>query len=226
MDYQKQYNDIFLDLHSTNFVDGESKVNQFIKNNPGILSDFEFDRKVSLLKAQSFEYANKLEDALEAYLELWHKHFSVESVNYLLVGLTIAELFLKLNKKEAALNFAQTVFNEISLHGFENHDLILTINIFRMLPDFEATALKEQQFLNYLTEKLGINSKDIMERSKLEELENKLRNEGQQLTKILATANASTPEITRQELEQFLARAINPVFRLQASYSYENLRKN
>lgn len=42
MNYQKQYNDLFLDLHSTNFVDSESKLNQFIENNPGVLSDANF----------------------------------------------------------------------------------------------------------------------------------------------------------------------------------------
>lgn len=127
-----------------------------------------FDRKISLLRAQGFEHANKLDEALEVYLEVWGRHFSVDSVNYLLVGLTILELFIKLNRNDSAANFAQTVFNQISLHGFENHDLILSINIFRLLPVVEQTSTNAQLFFNYLSEQLGVTSEDVMERSKLE----------------------------------------------------------
>lgn len=225
MNFQKRYNDIFLDLHTTDFVDSERKLNLFIENNPGIISDSDFGRKIYLLKAQSLEHTGKLEGALEVYLELWNKFYSVESINYLLVGLTIIELYQKLSKKEAAVKFAETVFDQISMNGFENHDLILTISVFRMLPDLDVTASKALPLHNYLIEQLDVTSEDVMDKSKLAELEKKLRNEGQWLTKILATANPSTPETTLRELEKFLASAIVPGFRSQARYTYENLKE-
>jgi hypothetical protein len=225
MNYQKQFNDIFLELYSTDFVNSESKLNKFIDNNPGILTDFELDRKISLLKAQGFERESKLAQALEVYLEIWDKYYSVETVNYLLIGSTIAQLFLKMHKKDNAVRFAQTVFKEISSHGFENHELILSINLFRMLPAADRTDSKTQQFIDYLKKQLGPAAEDVMEGTKLEDLENSLRNEGQWLTKILATASPASTEATLQDLEEFLASAINPVFRRQASHSYENLKK-
>jgi hypothetical protein len=69
-----------------------------------------------LLKAQDFEQEGKLEKALLVYLEIWDKFYSVDTANYLLIGSTIDELFLKLHKKYA-VRFVQTVFKEISSQG-------------------------------------------------------------------------------------------------------------
>lgn len=113
MNYQKQVNDIFIELYSNEFVNSESKLNKFIDSNPCILTDFELDRKISLLKAQGFERESKLAEALEVYLEIWDKYYSVETANYLLIGSTIAQLFLKMHKKDNAVRFAQTVFNQL-----------------------------------------------------------------------------------------------------------------
>lgn len=100
-----------------------------------------------------------------------------------------------------------------------------SINLFTMLPAADRTDSKTPQFIDYLKKQLGPAVEDVVEGTKLEDLENSLINEGRWLTKILATASPASTESRLQDLEEFLASAINPVFSRQARHSYENLKK-
>lgn len=67
-----------------------------------------------------------------------------------------------------------------------------------MLPASNITDPKTQLFIDQLKKQLGAAAEDVTEGTKLEELENNLRNEGRWLTRILATANQTWAETTSE----------------------------
>lgn len=222
MKFDKEFDELVVDLYRTNFENGNLKIKNLVEKHPGILEDSDLNRKISQLSAECFEKQGDFKHALEIYLEIW-KDYSAQTPGYMPIGLAITQLYLKLSDEENARLFAKQVVKAIELHGFENHDLAACIYLVRVASPFNEDDSPLQSFIAYTNKQLGVN----LERAQfkqLEELENKLRHEGRALTQIMATAGSMSKESTIRSLEEFLKSAVNPTFRREASNYCEHLK--
>jgi hypothetical protein len=225
MNFQKPFNDLIVDLYSTNFENGSFKVNQLLESNPGILEDSDLRRKISLLTAECLEKQGDIKKALDLYLEIWEE-YSVQTLGYLPVGLAITQLYLKLPDAQNAMLFAKQMLKAMEVQGFQNYDLGACISLLRIaFPSNEGDPTL-QSFIVYMNKRLGTHIEHNAQSKELEEVENKLRQEGRILTQIMATVDSTSKEATIRSLEEFLESALDPTFRREASNYYQYLQKN
>ncbi|QHV97662.1 hypothetical protein [Spirosoma endbachense] len=211
-----QFDQLMIDVYRTNFDDAESKLDAFSEKHSTALTENELDQKVTLLRAEICEHGGKRQEALNLNLELWNR-YSIVHYNYLPLGLTIVKLYFSLGQDETASRFVEDSLLTVSDKDLENYDPITLVKLLAVyLPKSGNHLDKIQAPMAYIEDKLEIQFDENDLVRALEEVDNRIYQEGQELTKILALAGGETPQATIKHLKKFIELATLKPFRQEA----------
>jgi tetratricopeptide (TPR) repeat protein len=197
--FQRQFEQLLIAVYQTDFENAYSKIEAFEKEYPAVATDYQLSQKITLLWAEIHAHEGRLQEALDLNKTVLNQ-YSITDYNYLPLSLTIAKLLISLGSYEIANTFIESILAHSA--DSTHFDPLILVNFLALYSKNDVGKFESQ--IAYISDELKVDIDETDMDGSLQEIQDRIKREGQELTKIVALSSTETVETTINKISTFL----------------------